>query len=114
MSANERLKRQLCAAAVNVKPRVPDAGRLVWDTFVALHNARTVTMAGPQAITHEAIQAFTVTQAMPLRPDHVRILRAMDDAWLKKARAGDDHSPPGTAPTATQDITPALFDAVFG
>lgn len=112
-----RLQAQLVDAATSDKPRVPDAGRLLWRAFVALHNARTVTMAGAQAITHPAIQAFAQIERLPLRSNHVQILRAMDDAWLAKERRRQaDRGPDGmkVCPrVSSQEMSSTVFDVLF-
>jgi hypothetical protein len=114
MRTFDRLERQLVAAVLSERPQVPEAGRLLWQAFITLHAARTITMAGAQAITYAEIEAFGRTSRLPLRPRHVAILRAMDDAWLAKVRAVEPgrSSPPPQHPR--QEITPAVFDAVFG
>jgi hypothetical protein len=110
-----RLRRQLCVAAAADKPNVPEAGRLLWSWFLALHGTRIVTMAGAQAISHAEIEAFSRVEKLTIRPDHVATLRAIDDAWLAKARTSSGGSPEsGKLIQSRQEMNPAVFDAMFG
>ena len=117
--AMKRLERQLVAAVTQAKPRVPEAGRLLWSSFGDLHRSRDYGMAGPEPISHAEIEAFARVHRLPLAPAHVAILRAMDDAWLLKVRraedrgeGSDDKTAKSVPRTSTHALTPQLFDAV--
>ncbi|TFF27510.1 hypothetical protein E3C22_03370 [Jiella endophytica] len=113
--AMQRLERQLVAAVTQDKPRVPEAGRLLWSWFVDLHQARRYSMAGPDPISYAEIEAYARMNRLPLEPRHVAVLRKMEDAWMARARRQQsDGQQPGAAPrTSSQPLSPAMFDAVF-
>ncbi|SKA26297.1 phage tail assembly chaperone [Consotaella salsifontis] len=115
MNAQERLQRQLVAAVTSAKPRVPEAGRLLWRWFGELHDARGYGMTGPNPISFAEIEAWARLRRLPLQPHHVEILRAMDAAWIEAAqKRSAPGAPPAAARTTDQKINPAAFDAVFG
>lgn len=113
--AMQRLNRQLVAAVTQDKPRVPEAGRLLWSWFVDLHQARRYGMAGANPISHAEIEAYARVNRLPLEPRHVAVLRKMDNAWMTRARRQQsDGQEPGAAPrTSSQPLTPEMFDAAF-
>lgn len=120
MRSFDRLEKHLVAAlerALDKKPaRVPEAGRLLWQWFIALSETRTYHMAGPNPISFGEIEAFARLHRWPIEPRHVAIIRAMDAAWLAHAmaRSGAGADKAAIPLSAAQDINPAAFDAVFG
>ncbi|WP_102960210.1 phage tail assembly chaperone [Mangrovicella endophytica] len=116
--ATDRLERQLVAAVVSDRPQVPEAGRLVWQWFGALHRRRSFGMTGPQPISHAEMEAFARVERLPLQPHHAQLLRAMDDAWLDHARdslanRSAEDGVKTLPPASTHAISADLFDAVF-
>ena len=95
---------------------VPEAGRVFWQIFSALAETRTWHMSGPNAISYEEIRSFCTLQRWSLKPRHVEILRAMDSAYLEHFYSKQKNKADGvkTIGKASGDISPALFDAVFG
>ncbi len=106
-----RLRRQLVkaveTAAAGGKPVVPDGGILLWQCFRDL-NATRSNGFGPGPISYLEIDAYLRLIGMSLQAHHIKILRLMDEAWLRKDHAGPSRSS-GPAPS----ITPNAFDAVF-
>ncbi|SFB82173.1 phage tail assembly chaperone [Tropicimonas isoalkanivorans] len=86
-------------------PNLPEAGRVLWGAFMALHRTRSYGGLGPNPITYQEIEAWCRLARMPLEPHHVEILTEMDREWLGGGKAD---------PAPRSGITPALFDAVFG
>ena len=94
-------------------PHVPEAGILLWNIFMKLAATRTYHMAGPNPISYTEIAAFCNLTGQPLQPNHVEIIRALDDAWLEysysKINSGDKGK---NVPSG--ELTAEAFDAVFG
>jgi hypothetical protein len=111
-TAFARLKQQL-VAAVNGKGAVPEAGRLVWGWFCDLSNGRSYHMAGPNPIAFADIEAFARLHRWPIKPHHVELIRAMDDAWIRKS-LGTQTNINRARPATQQPITAEAFDAIFG
>lgn len=120
MSNSDRLQTQLISALrrnlVGGKPVVPEAGVMIWNLFMEISRSRTYHAAGPHPISHGEIEAYGRLHRWPLRPHHVEMIRALDDAWLTHAyrkidgkRSGVEHF---AAPS--QPVNPDAFDAVFG
>lgn len=82
----------------------PEGADVFTTAFAGLSATRTYADGRPDPISYAEIAAYCNLMRLPLEPDHVRILRAMDEAWLVHARSGPK------APT--QEITPELFDAL--
>ncbi|MEF2074348.1 phage tail assembly chaperone [Consotaella aegiceratis] len=114
VNGRDRLERQLVAAVTNPRPHVPEAGRLLWQWFGELHEARGYGMVGPDPISHVEIEAWARLRRVQLQPHHVEIVRAMDAAWIEAAHKRNDQGAPAVARTTDQQINPAAFDAVFG
>jgi hypothetical protein len=95
------------------KVRVPEAGRLVWQWYSMLHASRTMSFAGPNAISYAEIHAWAALQRWPVREDHIALIRALDEAFLAHVfanKGGDKNAIPRSS---GQKVTPAAFDAVF-
>ena len=116
---NQRRLHEVMTAALRLhlagkRVRVPEAGRLVWTWYCALHAARGHSMAGPNAISYSDIQAWAAVHRWPVREDHVALIRALDGVFLEdafsKKGSGKNSIPRGSG----QPITPGAFDAVFG
>lgn len=120
MRSYDRLEKQLVAAlerALDKAPtRIPEAGRLIWQWFIALSETRTYHMAGPNPISFAEMEAYAHLHRWPMEPRHVTIIRAMDAAWLAHANAsGARREGKNAVPrSSSQPMTADLFDAVFG
>lgn len=118
MDPMKRLERQLCAALAEVaagrNPPVPEAGRVLWQAFWQLSRRRTYHAAGPNPLTWTEIEAWTRLMRTPLEPHHVRILAALDDAFLDHLDASRGGSAPAVHERSGHPLTPELMDALFG
>lgn len=119
--AADRLEAALVAALKrNLETKqavhIPDAGRVFWQIYSALAETRTWHMNGPNPISYEEIRSFCALQRWSLQPRHVEILRAMDGAYLEYVYSRQKKTDEGvkTIGKPTGDLSPALFDAVFG
>ena len=103
----------IARAAAQGKPiRIPEGGRLLWRWFADLSASRTYHGAGPNPISYSEIEAYARLMRWPLRPDHVQMIRRMDDAFLAELMRS---LPGGTAYSRNApEITEEAFDAVFG
>jgi hypothetical protein len=104
-----RLSRIMCEALElhlkeGARPRVPDAGAILWRCFADLCEARRFGPSGPDPISLAEILAWAELHKMPFGPRHVLVIRDLDRVWLKDA----------TAKPEAQPLTPQGFDAVFG
>lgn len=113
------LKRHLAGG----RPIVPEAGLLLWNLFMQISASRTYHAAGPHPLSHAEIEAYARLHRWPLRPHHIAIIRALDDAWLEHAyrkmgggKGGllDPNTFDGHRYANAQPMTAAGFDAVFG
>ncbi len=121
MRGIDRLRSQLVAALAEhlrsreARPRVPEAGILLWNAFLELDSTRTFGSNGPRPITFEEIRAWCDLTGYRLPPHHVQILRAMDATLLErfseevKRREGEK----AQGAKSKRKMTPALFDARF-
>lgn len=103
-----RLSRILCEAlklhlVEKVRPRVPEAGRILWNCFADLSEGRRIGEAGPEPILLTEFAAWAALHKCPLEARHLAVIRALDRVWLDNARNPE-----------AQPITPEGFDAVFG
>lgn len=120
MGGMDRLQAQLAAAvAAQVEGRrrgpLPEAGRALWDAFCELAEARAHDGGRPQPIAWAELEAWARLMRWPLEPAHVRLLRAMDRAWLAAAEARREGGGKGKAPQRpVGQLTPEVFDAVIG
>lgn len=111
MRATGNLTRQLVQAmrehvSSGNPPRIPEAGRPLWQAFAALSGSRAYGAAGPNPISYREILAWCQLMRMPLKPHHIEIIRAMDRAWL--------NTEPCSKPVSRSGLTPALFDVLAG
>lgn len=114
MTGMERLERQLVAAlrrhlADGGRARPPEAGRLLWRAFTELDATRTMHAHGPNPITMTEVEAWARMNAYPLRPHHVRILKAMDAALLEHINTSQP-----SERRVVGKLSPKMFDAVMG
>ncbi|ABN75407.1 phage tail assembly chaperone [Cereibacter sphaeroides] len=118
MDPMKRLERQLCAALAEVaagrNPPVPEAGRVLWQAFWQLSRRRTYHAAGPNPLSWTEIEAWTRLMRTPFEPHHVRILAALDDAFLDHLDASRGGSSPAMHERSGHPLTPELMDALFG
>ena len=97
---------------------MPEAGLLLWNLFMQISASRTYHAAGPNPISHGEIEAYARLHRWPLRPHHIAIIRALDDAWLEHAyrqMQGDagDRRPIASRYAKAQPLTADAFDVVF-
>ncbi|EEZ32905.1 Hypothetical protein BROD_1804 [Brucella sp. NF 2653] len=116
MSATNRLEKAMVAAlkqalATSQSVIVPPGGSLLWGWFMDLNAARTWHMNGPNPISYAEIVAYS---DISLSAHHVAILRAMDAAYVEDFYSKRVTDKEAVAPRPTGDISPDLFDAVFG
>lgn len=116
----DRFKRIMVEAlqlALNDRSSVslPHGGSLFWEWFMDLHASRSWHMNGPNPISYEEIAAYGRLHHWRFRPDHIAIIRAMDEAFI-----ADFYSkrPQASGETVTRkpsgNLSADLFDAVFG
>lgn len=115
-----RLKSQLCTAVAAAlrgeKGGLPEAGLPLWNAFQGLTATRTYHAAGPNPIQPSEILAWCQLHRLPLGPQHVEILLAMDQAWLDHAYAAAK-APQGVQvlpPLSKTPLTAGLLDAMLG
>jgi len=118
MTANDRLERQLVGAlkrnlSTGRPVNVPEAGRLLWSIFCDLTVSRTSNGFGANPISYAEIQSYSAINRWPLSPSHIRIIRALDIAWLEHAASKAAKTTPEPTAKRTQPMTPQLFDALF-
>lgn len=95
---------------------VPVGAGIFWDTFQRLSRARSCGPTGPNPISYVEIEAYARLMQLPLEPEHVQILTAMDRAWMEHAYR-DRSAPEGvkTVPRRSEHkLTAAMFDASLG
>ena len=93
---------------------VPEGLDLFLSLFGEISAARTYHAHGPNPISFAEIEAFARLHRWPLCAHHVRIIKAIDDAWLEHARSltGEEPVAPRHSGPA-QEMTAHAFDAVF-
>ncbi|QGA57267.1 hypothetical protein [Brucella sp. 2280] len=119
MAAIDRLKNSLVAALRQAldtghSVQVPPGGSLLWQWFSDLSAVRTWHMNGPNPISYADIEAYGRINRWSLAAHHVAILRAMDAAYVEDFYSKRVTDKEAVAPRPTGDISPDLFDAVFG
>ena len=98
------------------KPRIPEAGRLVWGWFIELNQTRAVGDNGPAALTYAEIEAWARLHRWPIEARHMAMLSAMDKVYLDHLQRARQMAASGVKvlpPRSGQGLTAALFDAVF-
>ena len=119
----KHLQRVLCAhleaRLQGKRARLPDAGVEILLAFADLSRARTYHQHGPNPITWEAMAAYGQVLGQPLRPDHARIVMALDEVWLKDAvrrisSVGNSDSAKPAPAMASGPLNGGMFDALFG
>lgn len=118
MMDNHRLEALLVKALKNRLENetilhVPEAGVLLWNIFTKLSATRTYHMSGPNPISYTEIAAFCNLTGQPLQPNHVEIIRALDDAWLEYSYSKINSEDKGKN-VPSGELTAEAFDAVFG
>lgn len=111
-----RMKNRLCAALEaslqGGKVRPPEGSAIIWNAFMSLSRARSCGPVGPNPITYPEIEAYTRLMRLPLEPQHVEAIAALDGVWLDRAyRAAN--VPPGVKvlpPASEHALTPEMFD----
>lgn len=121
MSAIQRFEEAMAkslrkALASNQGVTVPPGGDLLWQWFMHLNATRTWHQNGPNPISMIEIEAYSRAMRWNLEPHHVAVIRAMDTAFIdyffaKRSKATGEKKP---TLYSTKNMSPALFDAVFG
>ena len=101
------------------RPRVPEAGQVLWSAFIEINAARGFGQFGPIPIGFAEIEAWCRVTRTPLAPHHVEIIRAMDAAFVEHfaEAAKGDKTPEGVnklPQRSAQALSPELFDAALG
>ncbi|WP_406736984.1 hypothetical protein [Thioclava sp. GXIMD4215] len=108
------LKKQLVQAVRDGrkgKGRVPEAGAIIWEAFIALSMRRAHDQGIPNPISFTEIDAYCRVMRWPMEPHHVDMLLAMDDAWLATIQTGGKAK---DMQKSAHGLTPDLFDVSFG
>ncbi len=116
------LKEAVVIAAGGGKVSVPEPGKLAWQMFCDLTGTRSYAFGGPNPIGHAEIEAYARLHRWPLRPHHIALIRAMDDAWMvhiyrkqEATKAGKGKTTfDGRSAAKAHPVTASSFDAVFG
>lgn len=110
-AAMNRLKRQMVAAMLahldGNPPRPPFAGLHLWQVFAALSEVRRWGPNGPDPIPPTEVEAWARGRGITLPAHHLRIIDALDAAWLDHARKAPGERVDGV-------MTGEVFDAMFG
>lgn len=112
----EQLRFVLRAHLAGSAAQIPEAGIPLWLAFLHLSAARSVTMAGPNAIRFSEIEAYARLMRMPLAPHHVEVILALDAEWLNHAYA-KAKAPEGVKtlpPLSKTPLSAGMLDAMFG
>lgn len=101
------------------RPAIPAGGELLWKWFHDLNQTRTWHSVGPNPISYGEIEAYARLHLLPLRTDHVGIIRAMDRTFIERVYRNRDHGPSAEGvkilpPRSSSPMTGELFDALFG
>lgn len=103
----ERICEALRAQLADGKALLPEGAEVLWEAFQRLSLTRGMGPRGPLPISFAEIEAYTRLMRMPLEPDHVRTILAMDEVLLEALRKRGASAPSGA-------ISAMAFDAVFG
>ncbi|WP_185802980.1 phage tail assembly chaperone [Pontivivens nitratireducens] len=107
------IDRMASAIEVTVKtgnaPRLPDGGVFFWEAFSALSQSRQHGPGGLQPITWADLSAWQAVSGVHLEARHLAVIRAMDAALLRAARANQA----GPGAIADAPISAGLFDAIM-
>lgn len=115
-----RLERRLVACLKDMLAgdsyRVPEGATILWTGFAALSRARTCGPAGPNPIAFSEISAWMYLMSVPLEASHVRILTALDRAWMDVMyeRRNIPEGAKALPQRSKHGITADLFDIAVG
>lgn len=96
---------------------LPEAGKLIWQWFVDLHRARSWHMNGPNPISYQEIAAYGRIMCWNMLPYEVEAIRRLDQVFVNHfhdQQRIDNSGVKKLPPAPKGEMTPALFDAVFG
>lgn len=95
--------------------RMPAGGGPIWHAFGELSRARTWHQFGPNPIGFSDIEAWMRLTRTPLQAHHVRIIRAMDEAFIEHfaTPGGQPDGMKTISGRAAQPLTAEVFDALF-
>jgi hypothetical protein len=92
--------------------KLPEGAHQVWEFFVDLHHTRGSSFSGAEPIRYAEIEAYGRLMQVPFQPQHVSMIRAIDQLWIEKARAVEAEPTNEAGPRPV--LTAAAFDAVWG
>lgn len=107
----EKLRRQLDDGKPLI---VPAGGDLIWQWFIDLSTCRSYHAAGPNPISWADLAAYCTLTGTAMRQDHIEAIRAMDAAFLDHAHSRREATASTLPPVSKTEMTPQLFDALFG
>ena len=91
-------------------PVLPAGGDLLWLWFTEIRTAKAL----PQPIDWQDLAAYRSMSGWPLRPDHCRLIMAMDRAYRDLCRPSPEGSPGGRrSAIPSSPINADVFDAMF-
>ncbi|WP_157971140.1 phage tail assembly chaperone [Pseudogemmobacter bohemicus] len=117
----KRLERIICEAMkgrpLGARVEVPEVARPLWRVFSTLSRTRTYSSLGPNALQFGEVEAYCRMMRLPLHPEHIEILMAMDRVWLDLAYTQQRQAADGvkTLPQRSdQPLTATLADLILG
>ncbi|MGH6761362.1 MAG: phage tail assembly chaperone [Phyllobacterium sp.] len=96
---------------------LPEAGNLIWSWFIDLHQARSWHMNGPNPISYSEILTYSQLMRWQIVPYEVTAICRLDQVFIDHfhdRQRIDNSGVKKIGPTPKGEMTPALFDAVFG
>lgn len=113
-----RLERILCdnlkAQLNGKKPRAPDAGMALMQVFGQLAASRSWHSNGPNPISFADIEAYCRLMRLPLRPDHISIIQALDHIWTEDFYQKRNKGAAAAPMVSNTPLSAGLFDALTG
>jgi hypothetical protein len=115
----KRLQRQIIATMkiqmAGGKARLLEGSHILWNAFASLTRQRTWHASGPNPISFGEIEAYCRLMCLPLGPQHIEVILAMDRAWVDNVAAQITAPDAKHAPQVSkQPLTAALLDLVLG
>jgi hypothetical protein len=93
---------------------MPEQLKILFSAFVDISTSRTSGFSGPNPLQWSEIESWARLNRWPLSPRHIRLLRAIDQAWLEDFYENAQFPLTGGRGGVNQPCTPQSFDAVFG
>lgn len=89
--------------------RIPEGGEFYWTAFSELAGQRGSGQGGANPLAFSEIESWSRLMRVPMEPHQVRVLLAMDRAWLNCARARKSNAVP-----IAGELSVEAFDVVIG